>query len=151
MIPASSSLAQTTLNSLSSVVFVIAPEKVIAKRGSTQPVEFTVQVKSGYHVNSNTPEDEFLIPLRFTFTSDSGVQIDAMQYPKPTLEKLQFSTKPVSVLQGDFKTKATLKIQPTATAGLTHVLGKLRYQACNDRLCLPPRTLEVKIPVEIRN
>jgi len=143
--------AQTTLNSLSSVVTVVAPEKVIAKRGTTQDIQFTVQVKSGYHVNSNTPADEFLIPITFTFGSDAAVEITSITWPKPSLEKFEFSAKPVSVFQGDVK--ATAKLKPTASAqpGLTHVIGKLRYQACNDRMCLPPRTLEVRVPVEIRN
>lgn len=143
--------AQTTLNSLSSVVNVIAPEKVVAKRGSTQNVDFTIQVKSGYHVNSNTPADEYLIPLKLTFASDTPVAVVDVAYPKPSLEKFEFSPKPVSVFQGDIRASATLKTRADAPAGLTHVTGKLRYQACNDRMCLPPRTLEVRVPVEIRN
>jgi len=27
--------------------------------------------------------------------------------------------------------------------------GKLRYQACNDRMCLAPKTLDVSLPVEV--
>ncbi len=143
--------AQTTLNSLSNVVNVVAPEKVVLRRGATQAVEFTVQVRNGYHVNSNKPDDEYLIPLRFTFGSDSPVQVSDVEYPKPTLEKLAFSTKPVSVFQGDIKTRATVKAGANVPAGATVLNGKLRYQACNDRMCLPPRTLDVKVPVEIRN
>lgn len=143
--------AQTSLNSLSSVVNVVAPEKVVAKRGATQDVQFTIQVKSGYHVNSNKPDDEYLIPLKFTFASDGPVQVVEVQYPKPTLEKLQFSTKPVSVFQGDVPTTAKVKTDAAAPAGPAHITGKLRYQACNDRMCLAPRTLEIKVPVEIRN
>jgi len=133
------------------VVNVIAPEKVVAKRGSTQDVQFTVQVKSGYHVNSNTPADEFLIPLKLTFESGVPVEVTSITWPKPSMEKFDFSQKPVSVFQGDVKATAKLKASADAPSGLTHVTGKLRYQACNDRMCLPPRTLEVKIPVEIHN
>jgi len=144
-------MAQTSLNSLSSVVNVVAPEKLIAKKGSTQPVVFTVQVKTTYHVNSNKPEDEYLIPLKFTFTSDAGVEMTGIEYPKPSMQKLSFSEKPVSVFEGDFRTTATLKVGPAAAPGLSSIMGKLRYQACNDRMCLPPRTLDIKVPLEIRN
>ncbi|MDZ4801519.1 MAG: protein-disulfide reductase DsbD family protein [Bryobacteraceae bacterium] len=131
---------------------VVAPEKVVLKRGASQAVEFTIQVKTGYHVNSNKPEDEYLIPLRFTFTGgESPVQVGEIEYPKPSMEKLAFSTKPVSVFQGDIRTKALFKAGPNVPPGVSAVQGKLRYQACNDRMCLPPRTLDVKIPVEIRN
>jgi len=140
-----------SLNALSSVVSVTPPEKIVAKRGSTQVAEFTIEVKSGYHVNSNTPSDEYLIPLKFTFPTDGVVQVESVEYPQPSMEKLAFSPKPVSVFQGAFKTKAKIKAPANASLGLTQLTGKLRYQACNDRMCLPPRTLDVKVPVEIRN
>jgi hypothetical protein len=37
----------------------------------------------------------------------------------------------------------------TAPVGPGTVGGKLRYQACNDRMCLPPKTLDVDLPVDI--
>jgi len=151
MLMALPSLAQTTLNSLSNVVSVIPPEKIVAKRGTSQTVDFTVQVKNGFHVNSNTPSDEFLIPLKFTFAPDGPVQVEGIEYPKPSMEKLEFSPKPVSVFQGEFRARARIKAPANAPSGTTQLSGKLRYQACNDRMCLPPRTLDVKVPVEIRN
>jgi thiol:disulfide interchange protein DsbD len=131
-------------------VNVGAPEKLVGKRDQVVTADFVIQVKSGYHVNSNTPADEYLIPLKFTWNEDV-VKVQEVVYPKPKMEKFDFSTKPVSVFDGDFKTQAKFKINPTAPQGLTHLNGKLRYQACNDRMCLPPRTLDVKIPLEIRN
>jgi hypothetical protein len=142
--------AQTSLNSLSAVVNVSAPEKLIAKRDQVLTADFVIQVKNGYHVNSNTPSDEYLIPLRFTW-NEGVVKLQEVVYPKPQMEKFAFSEKPMSVFQGDFKTQAKFRIASTAPRGLTHLMGKLRYQACNDRMCLPPRTLEVKVPLEIRN
>jgi len=141
--------AQTSLNSLSNVVTVLAPEKVVARRNSTQTVDFTIQVKNGFHVNSTTPTDEYLIPLRFTF-SEGPVEVTDVQFPKPKTQTFQFSQKPMSVFEGDVKATAKIKVG-NAPAGTQAVTGKPRYQACNDRMCLPPRTLEVKVPVEIRN
>ena len=28
--------------------------------------------------------------------------------------------------------------------------GKLRYQACNNKACFPPKTVEVKLPVQVQ-
>jgi hypothetical protein len=143
-------VSQTSLNSLSSVVNVLAPEKVIAKKNSTQPVDITIQVRNGYHVNSTTPSDEYLIPLKLTFT-DGTVQVADVAYPKPKMQKFQFSPKPISVYEGDVKATARIKIPASVPSGTTQITGKLRYQACSERACLPPRTLDVKIPIEIRN
>lgn len=140
---------QTSLNSLSSVVTVVAPEKLVVKRNTAQPVEFTIQIRNGYHVNSNKPADEYLIPLRWTF--EGPLAVTDIVYPAPKMQKFEFSQKPMSVYEGDIKTSAKVKAGTEAQAGTQHIVGKLRYQACNDRMCLPPRTLEVKVPVEIRN
>jgi hypothetical protein len=109
-----------------------------------------VQVKNGFHVNSTTPDDEYLIPLRLTF-NQGPLQVADITFPKPKMQTFQFATKPMSVYEGDIRTTAKLKIPANAPAGVQTLIGKLRYQACNDRMCLPPRTLEIKVPVEIRN
>ena len=142
--------SQTSLNSLSSVVSIGAPEKLVAKRNSTQNLDITLNIRSGYHVNSHTPADEYLIPLRLTFTP-GVLEVTDVTYPQPKMERFAFSNKPVSVFDGAVKTTSKVKVPATIPAGTTHLMGKLRYQACNDRMCLPPRTLEIKVPVEIRN
>lgn len=104
-----------------------------------------MQVRDGYHVNSHTPTEEFIIPLRFTWT-DGAAQAGEVTFPKPSLEKYLFSPKPVSVFTGAFKAQTKFKLVSTGT-----VMGKLRYQACDDKSCLPPRTIDVKVPVEVRD
>lgn len=137
-------------NSLSNVLSVTPPEKLIAKRGQVVSADFAIQLRSGFHVNSNTPSDEYLIPLKLTFTSPA-VEVQDIVYPKPLMQKFAFSDKPLSVYEGEFKAQTKLKISSSAPAGLNNVEAKLRYQACNDRMCLPPRTLDVKVPIDIRN
>jgi hypothetical protein len=133
------------LAQISTVLIVTPPEKIAGKRNEVVTADFTLQLRNGYHVNSNTPSDEFLIPLRFTWT-DGAAQAGEVTFPKPQLEKYQFSEKPLSVFTGDFKAQTKFKILSTGT-----VAGKLRYQACNEKACLPPRTIDIKVPVEIRN
>jgi hypothetical protein len=123
---------------------------VVAKRNTTQNLDLTVQVKQGFHVNSTTPVDEYLIPLRLTFTGNA-LQVADVTFPKPKMQKFEFADKPMSVYEGDIRTTAKLKVPAGAPTGTQTIVGKLRYQACNDRMCLPPRTLEIKVPVEIRN
>ena len=67
------------------------------------------------------------------------------------MQKFSFSDKPLSVFEGEFKVTAKFKIPANAPAGAAKLEGKLRYQACNDRMCLPPRTLDVIVPLEIQN
>ncbi len=121
---------------------------VKAKIGSTLQVKVPFELREGYHVNSNTPSDKYLIPLKLTW--DAGVMAAKdVTFPKPSLEKYAFSEVPLSVFSGTFEITTTFKVAPTAAPGPTAINGKLRYQACNNRECLAPRTMDVAIQVDL--
>lgn len=136
--------AQAQINALS----VGPPEKTTAKIGSTVEVKTTVQIRAGYHCNSNTPSEDYLIPLRLSWTTGS-LESPTVEYPKPQMEKFNFSDKPLSVYTGDFAITTKFKVAANANPGTAFITGKLRYQACNDRMCLPPKTIDVSVPVDI--
>jgi hypothetical protein len=141
--------AAAQLNSLSNVLSVIPPQKLVARPSETITAEFRIQLRNGYHVNSNKPADPYLIPLRFTWLPGAA-QVLEVQYPAPKMERFEFSQKPVSVFDGEFKTTARVKVGANPPRGPLKLEGKLRYQACNDKMCLPPRTIDVSVPLEIR-
>lgn len=132
-----------------SVLSVAAPEKVTAKRGTTIEVKTPVLLKSGYHVNSHTPSESYLIPLRLTWEPGPLETIGVM-FPKPHLEKYEFSATPLSVFTGNFEIVSKLKVGAGAATGPGMALGKLRYQACNHNSCLPPKVVEIKLPLVIQ-
>jgi hypothetical protein len=112
-------------------------------------VRLTAQLKSGYHVNSNTPSEDYLIPLRLTWDA-KPLEVAGVQYPKPVLERYEFADKPLSVFTGDFDIVTRFKVPANAPSGLGILVGKLRYQACSEKLCLPPRNLDVRVTYELR-
>ncbi len=130
------------------VLNYLPAKKVTAKPGATVDSALPIELRSGYHVNSNTPSDDYLIPLRLTW--DSGVlESTGFTFPKAQMEKYSFSEKPLSVYTGDFEIVTHFKAPASATPGPSMLTGKLRYQACNNTMCLPPKTLEVSLQVEI--
>ena len=100
-------------------------------------------------MNSNTPADEFLIPLKLTWPS-TPLEAEQITYPKPQLEKYAFSPNPVSVFSGTFEIATRFKAPASAAPGVVPMTGKLRFQACNNKECLPPRTIEVRVTVDVR-
>jgi thiol:disulfide interchange protein DsbD len=136
--------AQGNVNPLT----IAQPERIAAKAGSTAEIKLNAQLRTGYHANSNTPSDEYLIPMRLTW-STSPLEVAEVVYPKAQMEKYSFSDKPLSVYTGDFEVVTKFKIPSSATPGQAVLTGKLRYQACTDRMCLPPKTVEVTLPVDI--
>lgn len=124
--------------------------KVAGKRSAAVTAKIPCVVQTGYHVNSNTPSDEYLIPLKLTWKSTGALEGGQVAYPKPSLEKYEFSEKPLSVYTGAFDLNVTFKVAANAPAGPGVAVGQLRYQACNDRACFPPKNLEVSIPYQVQ-
>jgi len=124
------------------------PRKVVAKPGATVDSALPLELRSGYHVNSNKPSDDYLIPLRLTW-NPGPLEAAGFSFPKPEMGKYSFSEKPLSVYTGDFQIVTHFKAAANAEPGPKTLTGKLRYQACNSSMCLPPKTLEVSLQVEI--
>jgi hypothetical protein len=128
-------------------VLKVAPAGPLAgKRGEAVQIKTNLQLQGGYHLNSHKPEDAYLIPLRLTWDANT-VETVGMQFPEPKREKYAFSEKLVSVFTGDFAITSTVKPK---VAGFTVLTGKLRYQACNHNACLPPKTIDIKVPADFR-
>jgi len=126
-----------------------APERLTIKRGSTGEVRLKAELRPGFHVNSNTPNDEFLIPLKLTWAKEP-LDVEQITFPKPQLEKYDFSANPVSVFSGTFEIVTRFKAPPSATPGMAILAGKLRYQACNNKECLAPRTLDIRVTADVQ-
>lgn len=131
------------------VLSVAPPEKLSIKRGATAEVKLKAQLQPGFHVNSNAPADEFLIPLRLTWAKEP-LETEQITYPKPQFEKYAFSPNPVSVFSGTFEIATRFKALTAANPGPSVMTGKLRYQACNNKECLPPRTIDVRFTVDLQ-
>ena len=93
-----------------------APPPVRAKIGTMVEARVPLSLQEGYHVNSNTPSDTFLIPMQLTWTK--GVLEPAgVVFPKPRLEKYQFSKDKLSVFSGNFELIAKFTVPATAAVG----------------------------------
>jgi hypothetical protein len=131
------------------ILSIEAPPALAAKRGATAQAKLKVSLKPGFHVNSNTPSEDYLIPLKLTWPP-GPLESASVAYPKPQNEKYEFSDKPLSVFTGNFELITTFKVPPNAPVGPAVMSGKLRYQACNYKACFPPKTQEVKLTVQVQ-
>lgn len=139
-----------SLRAQSTNVLTLAPsEHVAIKRGGTADIKVKLQLRPGFHVNSDKPTDEYLIPLKLTWAKEP-LQAEQVVYPKPQMEKYDFSLTPLSVFSGNFEIVTHFKAPSTAAPGPAMMNGKLRYQACNNKECLAPKNLDVAIAVDIQ-
>jgi hypothetical protein len=119
------------------------------KQGTAAQLGLIVDIEDGYHINSNRPGDRNLIATALKFDRTPGLSTTPVTYSKAKMQKFEFSDKPLSVFEGKVTFKLTARAMPTLATG-SHVLkGKLTVQACNNKICLPPKTVDVAIPVEV--
>ena len=120
------------------------PEQVSVPAGKPSPVALHFRIRPDLHINSHTPRADYLIPTVFSIPEASGVRLESASYPAGTDFTLPMdpATK-LSVYSGDF----TIQARIVASPGDHLVEAKLRYQACDQNVCLPPKTITVPIDV----
>jgi hypothetical protein len=119
-----------------------AAEAQTVAAGKRGMLEMRFRVVDGFHVNSHTPKSEMLIATEVTLQPVDGVKAGVMEYPAGKPYAFSFDpTDKLDVYAGDF----TVKLPVVATAGAHMLVGSLRYQACDNASCYPPRTVPVKV------
>jgi hypothetical protein len=122
------------------VVFAAEPETVAA--GKSAVLELRFRVVEGFHVNSHRPKSELLIPTALKLDPADGVKAGTLEYPPGKSYSFSFDpSEKLDVYAGDF----TLRLPVVAAAGGHTLAGTLRYQACDNAACYPPKTLLVQV------
>src|ERR1700733_1267059 len=62
-------------------IAVVPADAITVKRGAMATQTLKTVVLTGFHVNSDKPKDEFLIPFKLTWTGP--LETKAINYPKP--------------------------------------------------------------------
>ena len=124
-----------------------AAEEVVTGTLSVSEGQAVVEmtVSPGWHVNAHDPRDDFLVPTTLTVRPPDGMRASEVVYPEPVERRLAFGgERPLRLYAGRVRFTARLEGTPAPDAGPLRAV--LRYQACNDSRCLPPRTLELVAP-----
>jgi thiol:disulfide interchange protein DsbD len=137
------------LQAQGNLLTVMPPSAVQVARGGPAEAKLDVRLSPGFHVNSNRPADEYLIPLTLTWTAGPLKPVGVV-YPKPEARSYSFSQKPLSVYTGNFAIVTKFHADSKAPLGPGALAGKLRYQACNDNTCFPPKTVDVRLPYNVK-
>ena len=112
--------------------------------GSTTRLAVTVELPEGLHVQSDAPRDPSLIPTVLTVEPPPGVTVRHLLYPTPSDFVQEGQPQPLAVFEHAFVTGAEVVIAEDAPAGDLVVPGRLRYQACDDRVCFAPQTAAIE-------
>lgn len=124
--------------------------KVQVKPGGSASVQLDFRVGSEFHINSNQPKSELLIPTVLKLNSTAPLRVASVKYPAGQDVAFPFAPgEKLSVYSDDFSVTAVIKAPSTAAAGEYPVSGELRFQACDRSACYPPRSIAVKFEVSV--
>lgn len=116
--------------------------------GKTINVVLLASIEPGWHINSNKPNDEYLIPTKISSLNKSFPLKDIV-FPTPEERKLAVSEKPVSVFEGEAKFVLTFNVDQAVANGKYKIPVVFSYQGCNDQTCMPPTSTTAELNLEV--
>lgn len=131
-------------------VVKVLPQETTIARGESGEVLVVVQVANGYHINANPPSQSYLKATELEFESAGGVAVNFISYPDPVVRKFSFSEAPLKVYEGETSLKVQLRVDKNASTGQHNLSGKLRVQACDDKVCYAPGAIDLTLPLSIK-
>jgi thiol:disulfide interchange protein DsbD len=118
--------------------------------GGGADVSVKVRVKEGYHINANPPTFAYLKATEISVEPGEGVTAGKPVYPSSVNRSFAFAEKPLAVYEGDTEIKLPLKAAASAAKGTRTLPLRLRVQACDEKACYPPGTLDIPVGLTIK-
>ncbi len=142
--------AQESFGSHPPTVKLTPPPLASVMRGRATTVNLHFEIESGYHVNSNTPTAEYLIPTTLKLQPPTDIMIGKVTYPPG--EEMSFAFAPddkLSVYSRSFDIAVQIRPLVGVMATKYSVRGNLKYQACDKAACYPPKQLPVDFEIHV--
>jgi len=114
-----------------------------------QELRISVRLDSGWHINSDNPGDEFLVPTTLVVTAP-GIEFGKARWPKPIKEYSQALKMELLSFADTFSIFVPLlKVHPQYDTLETQ--ATLKFQACSNTICLAPAAATVNLTQESHN
>jgi Thiol:disulfide interchange protein DsbD, N-terminal len=119
-------------------------------RGTPGTVELPFRVSPGFHINSNTPKSEFLIPTTLRLDAPTDIVVGKVTYPRGVDRSFPFAPdEKINVYSGEFTLAVVIRPLAHVVPSRYALHGTLKYQACDNAACYPPKTVPVDFEVKV--
>jgi DsbC/DsbD-like thiol-disulfide interchange protein len=113
-------------------------------------VQLSAEVQKGWHIYGLIQLPGGPTPLRVTLdANDIGLIAGATTGTVPVKKHDTAFDLDTEVYERSFVLYLPVQVNQHVTEGKQQVPVNVRFQACNDQVCLPPRTVHISVPVEI--
>jgi hypothetical protein len=131
-------------------VTLVPPAVADVSKGKANIVKLEFHIGEGFHINSNKPSAEYMIPTVLRLDPPTDIVIGKITYPPG--EEMTFPFAPnekLSVYSGDFTLAVMVRPLSSVLPGKYEFRGQMRYQACDHAACFPPKNLPVQFEVKV--
>jgi thiol:disulfide interchange protein len=104
-----------------------------------------VDVKPGFHAQSHTPSQEYLIKFQLKVDDNPSLTFGESVYPDGEVYNTKTALGMLNVYTGRIIVRFPVEVKSGAAMGDVKIKGSVRFQVCDDNVCYPP----VKTPFEI--
>jgi len=118
-------------------------------RGRVFEFAVVAQTRPGFHINAHQVSQEYLIPTALEAELPPGFHTLGTIYPPGQLRKFEFSPEKLLVYEGSVTLRMKLRTASDAPLGPRQIPLSLRYQACNQEVCLPPVKISLTAALEV--
>ena len=120
------------------------------KPGTRFNVKLLATVQNGWHLYSMKPMAEGPIATRIWIGDGQPFSLaGGVQAPDPQVVQDPTLGMEVELYEGEAQFTLPVKLAPGTAAGAHTLVVSASYQSCNDKICLPPKTVKVEIPVTV--
>jgi len=119
-----------------------------AQRGRSVQAAVVLDIPRGFHVNANKAA-KFSIPTTVKIDAPKGLRVSPIAYPRAVVRRLGFSKDNLALYEGRAVMRFNVSVPANYQTGITELRAKVTYQSCNDEVCFPPTTREVKLGMNV--
>ncbi|HMA76883.1 MAG TPA: protein-disulfide reductase DsbD [Candidatus Krumholzibacteriaceae bacterium] len=117
--------------------------------GSTGYLAIKVIIKDGWHINSYSPPDKYLIPTTVKVVMPDGIKAVKTLYPEAEKKSLEISDTPLPLYEGEVIFGIIFKIAGDIKPDEYKALATIEYQGCNNMTCLQPAESRAEIKLKV--
>jgi DsbC/DsbD-like thiol-disulfide interchange protein len=129
-----------------------------ARPGAALAILVVLDHAAGFHTWPHEPvvppEFEGLSPIATTieaFALPKGAAVEGIRWPDPVTVTVYYIRDPVELpaYAGEAVVRLGLRTAADTPAGEQRVQLRVRYQACDERVCYPPKTVNLSVPFRL--
>jgi thiol:disulfide interchange protein DsbD len=141
--------AQATRTRPGVAELAVIPATLEVQPGGSARAAITVRLPEGFHMNSDKPREENLIPITVSMEAVPAVSGASAAFPEALDLKQEGAALPLRVFEREFAIGLNVNAAADASPGAHRLPLRVRYQACDEKQCYLPVTASLELNLSV--